>query len=395
MKAVTVALLCSLTIANAVILKLRPDSEVIAGSYIVKLKDSVNPDTFIASKTLKRSSGVLNALKSDVKTVYTTVFKGFAAELDESELKELDSMSEVEYIEPNQVVRISDTVVQNNADWGLGRHSSKGTLSGGSYTYTYDSSGGSNARVYVIDTGILTTHTDFGGRAIAGANFITGESNTDLNGHGTHCAGTVGSTTYGVAKSATLVGVKVLSASGSGSTAGVISGIEWAVSDARGYPNQVNVLSLSLGGGYSAASNAAIAAAVTAGFASAVASGNSGDNACNYSPASEPLAITVNAINIQDTITSWSNFGSCTDVLAPGNAIQSTYIGSNTATATLSGTSMATPHVAGLLAYIGTREGIRTAAELENRLKTLAVSGVVSGLPTGTPDLLVQNELSQ
>jgi len=395
MKSITVALLCSLTIANAVILKLGPQSEVIEGSYIVKLKDNINPDTFIAAKTLRRNNGRFVALKSDVKSVYTTVIKGFAAQLDESELNELNSMSEVEYIEPDQVMSISATVEQSNADWGLARHSSKGTLSGSSYTYRYDSSGGGNARVYVIDTGILVTHNEFGGRAITGANFITGETNTDLNGHGTHCAGTVGSATYGVAKNATLIGVKVLSASGSGSTAGVISGIEWAANDANNYLNQVSVISLSLGGGYSAASNAAVAGAVQSRTAAAVAAGNSGANACNYSPASEPSAITVVASNLQDQATSWTNFGTCTDIIAPGNAILSTYIGSNTATATLSGTSMATPHVAGLLAYIGTLEGIvRDPERLEARLKALALPNAIPNAPTGTPNLLAQNELS-
>jgi len=396
MNALTVTLLCSLTIANAVILKLGSDSEIIAGSFIVKLKTGVNVDTFIASKTLKRNNGALIGLKSDVNRVYNTVFNGFAAQLDDSELKELDSMSEVEYIEPDQVVRVAQILSQNNADWGLARHSSQSTLSGSPYTYRYDASGGSNARVYVIDTGILVAHNEFGGRAVTGENFITGESNTDLNGHGTHCAGTVAGSTYGVAKNATVVGVKVLSASGSGSTAGVISGIEWSYNDAvNNNLGRVNVLSLSLGGGYSAASNAAIAASVQAGVPAAVAAGNSGADACNYSPASEPTAITVAATNLADSITSWSNYGSCVDICAPGNGITSSYIGSNTATATLSGTSMATPHVAGLLAYIGTREGITQASQLETRLKALASSGSLSGLPTGTPNLLSQNELSQ
>jgi len=395
MNTVTVALLCSLTIANAVILKLGPQSEIIEGSYIVKLKDSVNPDTFIAAKTVKRSGGQFVALKSDVKAVYSTVFKGFAAQLDESELNELNSMKEVEYIEPDQVMRISDVVEQSNADWGLARHSSKGALSGSAYTYRYDSSGGNNARVYVIDTGVLITHNEFGGRAISGANFITDESNTDLNGHGTHCAGTVGGATYGVAKNATIIGVKVLSASGSGSTAGVISGVEWATNDARANPTRVNVISMSLGGGYSATSNAAVAAAVTSGTVAAIAAGNSGANACNYSPASEPSAITVVASNLQDQTTSWTNFGTCTDIIAPGNAITSSYIGSNTATATLSGTSMATPQVAGLLAYIGTLEGyVNNPGQLEARLKALALQNAVSNAPTGTPNLLSQNELS-
>jgi len=387
--------LCSLTIANAVILKLGKESEVIEGSYIVKLRDSVNPDTFIAAKTLKRSNGRFVALKSDVKAVYSTVFKGFAAQLDESELNELNSMNEVEYIEPDQVMRISAVVEQSNADWGLARHSSRNPLSGSSYTYRYDSSGGNLARVYVVDTGVLITHNEFTGRAISGANFITGESNTDLNGHGTHCAGTVGGATYGVAKNATIVGVKVLSASGSGSTAGVISGVEWAANDARSYPNSVNVISMSLGGGFSQASNNAVAGAVTSGTVSAVAAGNSGANACNYSPASEPSAITVVASNLQDQTTSWTNFGTCTDIIAPGNAITSSYIGSNTATATLSGTSMATPHVAGLLAYIGTLERIfNNPGQLEARLKALAVANAVSNAPAGTPNLLSQNELS-
>lgn len=201
----------------------------------------------------------------------------------------------------------SALTTQSGAPWGLGRISHRNA---GSTQYVYDTSAGSGITVYVIDTGILISHSQFGGRARWGANFVD-SSNTDGNGHGTHCAGTIAGSTYGVAKAATVVAVKVLSASGSGSNSGVISGIQWATRNAT--PGK-SVISMSLGGGYSASTNSAVRAAVSAGVVVSVAAGNENQNAANVSPASEPTVITVGATDINDRRASFSNFGSVLDM---------------------------------------------------------------------------------
>lgn len=237
--------------------------------------------------------------------------------------------------------------------------------------------------------GILTTHNEFGGRATFGYNAVAGSSNTDGNGHGTHVSGTIGGTTYGVAKKVSLVAVKVLGDDGSGTNSGVIAGIQWAATNSGG---KKAVANMSLGGDYSAALNDAVAAAVSAGLTFAVAAGNSGLNAANYSPASTPSAITVGATDSTDTRASYSNYGTLLDIFAPGSYIVSSYIGSNSATATLSGTSMASPHVAGVAAYLlGIDSSLNTPALLTAKLLSLASTGLVVNPGTGSPNKLLYN----
>ena len=284
------------------------------------------------------------------------------------------------------------------------------------YDYIYDSTAGSGTYSYIIDTGIDTTHPAFGGRATFGANFSPDKSNTDGNGHGTHVAGTVGSDAYGVAKQTSLVAVKVLGADGGGSVSGVLNGIDWAVDDMTSKKRVGKaVANLSLGGGYSRASNDAVAAAVQAGLFMAVAAGNENMDASQTSPASETSACTVGATDINDRIAGFSNFGSSLDVFAPGVDILSTWIGgngetvcrlfadeqstpsslvpnpTNTTKNTISGTSMATPHIAGLAAYLLSLEGSRSPADLCKRLGSdLATKGVITGLQSkaGSPNAL-------
>lgn len=198
--------------------------------------------------------------------------------------------------------------------------------------------------------------------------------NTDENGHGTHCSGTIAGSTYGVAKKAKIVGVKVLDASGSGTNSGVISGIQWVANNAASN----SVLSMSLGGSYSSAVNSAVKSTVSKGVTVVVAAGNSDEDASNSSPASEPSAITVGAIDNTDTRASFSNYGSLVDVFAPGVNVLSSWIGSTTATNTISGTSMATPHIAGLAAYLIALEGLSTPAKVVARIQALATSGKIS-----------------
>lgn len=235
---------------------------------------------------------------------------------------------------------INALTTQSGATWGITRISHKSRTGSG---YVYDTTAGEGTCAYVIDTGIYTQHSDFGGRATFLANYAD-SSNTDGNGHGTHVAGTIGGTTYGVAKKTKLYAVKVLDASGSGTNSGVISGMNFVATDAktRSCPKGA-VANMSLGGGKSTAVNQAAAALVSSGVFLAVAAGNSGANAANYSPASEPTVCTVGATTSADAVASYSNYGSVVDVFAPGSSITSTWLSGRTNT--ISGTSMASPHI--------------------------------------------------
>lgn len=275
------------------------------------------------------------------------------------------------------------TATEVGAPWGLGRISH---LDNGSTTYVYDGSAPAGTTVYVVDTGVYAEHEQFQGRASMGANFITLEEDSDDNGHGTHCSGTIGGKDYGVYKTAQIVGVKVLDYSGSGTAAGVISGIQWVTNSSVPH----SVLSMSLGGGYSASINAAVASAVDAGITVVVAAGNANEDASLFSPASEPSAITVGATDSSDTRAYFSNFGPLLDVFAPGVDVLSAWIGSPNATNVESGTSMSTPHVAGLAAYLIALEGLATPDAVVTRISGLATSGKVID-DDGSVDLIAYN----
>jgi len=254
--------------------------------------------------------------------------------------------------------------------------------------YIYPPGSGAGVTSYIIDTGIYIEHAELAGRAIWGVNYVDTQ-NQDCNGHGTHVAGTVAGTTYGVAKKAEVVAVKVLNCAGSGSYAGVISGIDWTANDHIAKKNKATA-NMSLGGSFSAATNAAVKAAVEAGVTFAIAAGNSDANACNYSPASEPLAITVGATDIGaegaaqvDIRSSFSNFGTCVDIFAPGSDITSAWIGGTTAIRTISGTSMAAPHVCGVATLILEANPTFTPAQVETAMHAVALNGLID-LQCGT-----------
>jgi cerevisin len=304
-----------------------------------------------------------------------------------------------------------DGDVEKAAPWGLARISHRERLGFSTFNkYLYASEGGEGVDVYVIDTGTNIEHVDFEGRAHWGKTIPAGDSDEDGNGHGTHCSGTIAGKKYGVAKKANVYAVKVLRSNGSGTMADVVAGVEWA---AKSHLEQVkaakdgkrkgfkgSVANMSLGGGKTRALDDTVNAAVSVGVHFAVAAGNDNADACNYSPAAAEKAITVGASAIDDSRAYFSNYGKCTDIFAPGLSILSTWIGSKYATNTISGTSMASPHIAGLLAYYlslqpdaDSEYGMATITpkKLKENLIKIATQGALSDIPKDTPNLLAWN----
>jgi subtilisin family serine protease len=357
-------------------IRLAGSATAVPGSYIVVLKDGT------AATIGARATTLAKKYDGAVKRVYSSAVRGFAASMSERAAKSLALDPAVAYVEQNQILTLADT--QTNATWGLDRVDQASLPLSTTYTYPTTASG---VHAYIIDTGILTTHAQFGGRATSGYDFVDGDSNaTDCNGHGTHVAGTVGGSTYGVAKAVQLVGVRVLDCEGSGTTAGVIDGINWVTSNAV----KPAVANMSLGGGTSSALDTAVGNSIAAGITYAIAGGNDNANACNYSPARVSAAITVGATTSTDARASYSNYGSCLDIFAPGSSITSAWYTSTTATNTISGTSMATPHVAGVAALVLQANPSYTPAQVASYLTGNAVSGKVTSPGTSSPNLLLQ-----
>ena len=351
------------------------NSVTIPGSYLVTLREEVQDVDGVAKSLEVRYQG-------NLRHVYRSALKGFAIDnLTAAAVAQLAADPLVTRVEADQVM--TATTTQTGATWGLDRVDQRPLPLDGSYTY---GTNGTGVTVYIIDTGINFTHSDFGGRAVKGIDEVTANGTAaDCHGHGTHVSGTVGGATYGLAKNVSLVAVRVLDCSGSGSTSGVVAGIDWVTAN-KHLPAAAN---MSLGGGYSATLNAAVARSVAAGVTYAIAAGNSNADACNSSPASEPSAITVGATGSNDAFASFSNWGSCVDLSAPGVSITSDWMGSNTATNTISGTSMATPHVAGAAAlYLAANTGA-TPAQVASALTGNATSGAITSLDAGTVNLLL------
>lgn len=349
-------------------------AQVVPGEYIVVLNDNVG-DVMGAAVT----SG------AEVMATWDKALRGYAVRATPEQLRAIRADARVKFVEPNGRVHISATQTPTPS-WGLDRIDQLNLPLNNSFTYPSTAAG---VHVYTIDTGILLTHTDFAGRMSAGAqNFdavTPGGTANDCNGHGTHVSGTIGGTTYGIAKGVTFHAVRVLDCGGSGTNAQVISGINWVAANKI----QPAVANMSLGGGFNLALNNASDALVNAGVVLAVASGNSSADACNFSPASAPLPLTVNATTITDARSGFSNFGTCTDLFAPGSNIVSDYIGSNTATATLSGTSMASPHVAGAAALYRAANPTHTPAQVNAAIIAGATPNKVTNPGVGSPNLLL------
>merc|ERR1712179_792643 len=315
-------------------------------------------------------------------------FRGYSIKSQKEAVETLLADDTVSYVEENGVVRTGcDGNVQRDLPtglWGLARTSDDSLSPPTNYdNYLYTNTG-QGVTVYVMDTGIRLTHNEFSGRARHEFD-ATGEGPGDGNGHGTHCASTVGGNTYGVAKDVSLVDVKVLSRFGSGSFAGVIAGVNYAA----GTSARPKVGSMSLGGGRSQSVNDAVDAASNAGVTMVVASGNSNTDACNFSPASATEAVTVNSIQRGDQRSSFSNFGTCSDIFAPGSNVLSAWIGSNTATNTISGTSMACPHVAGQAAKLLQQSPGSSPRTIKSELVSLALDGAVTNPGNGSPNKLL------
>lgn len=344
-----------------------PTEALVKDSYIVTVVDGVD------AEVVAHDHGVVPHY------VYTDALHGFAATMSSAKRDELLTDARVKAIEPDQI-ELEETT-QSNATWGLDRIDQRALPLNTTYSYT---STGSGVTVYILDTSIFIGNEEFGGRASFGVNEYDSD-NLDRNGHGTHVAGIVGGTTYGVGKAVKLVAVKVLGASGSGSVASVIAGVDWVTHNHA--PN--SIANMSLGGGASAAMDAAVTASIKSGVTYVLAAGNSNVNSCNYSPARVPEGITVGATDSGDKRASFSNIGPCLDIFAPGFNITAAWVGSATATKAISGTSMAAPYVAGVAAlYLSLHPGA-TPQQVRDAIVGNATTGVVVNAGTGSPNALL------
>ncbi|KDN67565.1 putative subtilase [Colletotrichum sublineola] len=400
--ALAIGALLPAVLAAPAALNRRDEPAAVPGKYIITLKEdaAANVESHLSwvADVHKRSLGKRNTAGVENKFNIST-WNAYSGEFDDDTIEAIKASPEVAVVEPDYYMYLSDLemderalTTQTGAPWGLGSISHK---TSGSTQYVYDTSAGANTYAYVVDSGVIATHTQFGGRVTLGFSAYSG-AHTDTLGHGTHVAGTIGGSTYGVAKQTNIISVKVFQGA-TGTTSAILSGFDWAVNDivSKGRAGR-SVINMSLGGPSSTTWATAVDAAYSQGVLSVVAAGN-GDSlgrplpVSQTSPANVANALTVAAIDSSWRPASFTNYGAGVDVFAPGVSILSSWIGGNSATNTISGTSMACPHVAGLALYLQALEGLSTPAAVTNRIKALATSGRITGTLSGSPNLVVYN----
>ncbi|KAH6900459.1 peptidase S8/S53 domain-containing protein [Thelonectria olida] len=383
----------------------RDNSDIVKGSYIVTLKSDQDLKSHLTwvEDVHKRSIAKRDTDAKGVERTYNGKygFHGYAGSFDKDAIDEIKNNPDVELVEEDRVWKLQyikdeshlahiakkALTTQSGATWGLGTVSHR---TSGSTTYIYDTEAGSGTYAYIVDTGIRATHSEFSGRATAAWTAFSGD-NADTNGHGTHVAGTIAGKTYGVAKKANILAVKVFQGDES-TTSIILSGFNWAANQivSNGRTNKA-VINMSLGGGYSATFNNAVASASSSGVLTVVAAGNEAQSASNVSPASAPSAVTVGAITSSWAIASYSNYGTALDIFAPGSSVLSSYYTSDSATATLSGTSMASPHIAGLALYGISVNGVSGVSSVTNWLTSVATLNKITGSLRSSPNRLGNN----
>jgi len=356
---------------------LRADKRI-ENQYIVVLKNDV-ADVDTEAARLEHQFGGDRANGH----TYRNAIKGFSVRMSEQQALRLANDPRVDFVEEDGVVSLGTT--QTGATWGIDRIDQRDLPLNGTYTYNAT---GTGVKAYIIDTGIRATHTQFAGRVISGFTAISdGLGTNDGNGHGTHVSGTVGGSTYGVAKNVTLVAVRVLDSSGSGTNSGVISGVDFVTSDHQA--GQPAVANMSLGGGISTALDTAVTNSINDGVTYAIAAGNDNVDACSTSPARVASALTVGSTTTTDARSSFSNFGTCVDIFAPGSSITSSWNTSDTATNTISGTSMATPHVTGVAALFLETNPTASPATVAAAIINSSTPNKVTNPGTGSPNRLL------